>query len=248
MPTYLRLIILIGEVIGFLVFSIIMCRRSYREYKKGNYSKGALKFDFGYFALSSIIVIGMLFFSFPTLIFASYNKMLLLTSFIVFVILMTLGGSIIYDTNEVAGALIGIFSFILVISVLVIAIVFSAMSTQVITISSCIEEKQDTEVVYPVMNLTDKADIGYTEDDEGNITYSYYYQDKSGKWHFEDDFETEIVDIDVNSKPYLEKTITTKTFVNPEYKESSENYKTTEEKIKYVLYANEKHLIKIETD
>ena len=39
MPTYLRLIIMLGEIIGLLIFSFIRCRQDIKAYRKDKYNK-----------------------------------------------------------------------------------------------------------------------------------------------------------------------------------------------------------------
>lgn len=88
MPTYLRLIILIGEVIGFFIISVIYCIISYRKYKRKEISKNFLKFEFVYFSFINavIIVISILQFLKPGFVY--YDAFLTLILLLIIVVVV----------------------------------------------------------------------------------------------------------------------------------------------------------------
>ena len=95
MPTYLRLIIMLGEMIGLLIFSFIRCSKSFKIYKKekkNDVNRSDLKLLITFYAICNSIVLFVFIFSFQSYFFLCYNKLILLTiavfaSFLPFIIL-----------------------------------------------------------------------------------------------------------------------------------------------------------------
>ena len=92
MPTYLRLIIMLGEVIGFIVFSIFRINY-YRNNKKSD-----LKGISIYYIILDVLLVGTFFFSFPTMIFLSYSKIICTSCLFITSLMLSIGG--IIDNNS----------------------------------------------------------------------------------------------------------------------------------------------------
>lgn len=247
MPTALRIIIFAVELVGFIIFSVVSIRKFYKRYKVKGYSNGHIKeylrHDIIYLSINNIIIICLFLFTYPTFIFLSYSKMLLLSIVVLDSVLAVVGLGYIPDKWEKTS--IAVFSVALCIVFFYCVMAFAC--NIVIMDKTFIEQKESIETILPTMNLADKTKIsvGYTEDDDGNIDkYFYYYQDSEGKWHFENDCKVDIKYLEENENSYLEKYVETKIFLSEEKRDST----ITEEEITYTLFLNEKQLIKIETD
>ena len=85
-PIILAEKILLGEVIGFFIISVIYCIISYRKYKRKEISKNFLKFEFVYFSFINavIIVISILQFLKPGFVY--YDAFLTLILLLIIVV------------------------------------------------------------------------------------------------------------------------------------------------------------------
>lgn len=246
MPTALRIIIFAVEVVGFIIFSVLSIRKFYKRYKVKGYSnyeiKEKVRYDIIYLSINNIIIICLFLFTYPTFIFLSYSKMLLLSIVVLGSVLAVVVLGYIPDKWEKTS----IWVFTVTLGIISLYCVMAAAGNIVIMDKTFIEQKETIERTFPTMNLADKTKIsvGYTEDDDGNIDkYFYYYQDSEGKWHFENDCKADIKYLEKNENSYLEKRVETKIFLSEEKRDSTIN----EEEITYTLFLNEKQLIKIET-
>lgn len=247
MPTALRIIIFAVELVGFIIFSVVSIRKFYKRYKVKGYSndkiKGKVRYDIKYFTINNMILICLFLFTYPSFVFLSYSKMLLLSIAVICSVLMVVGIGYLGDKWEK----VSIIMHSIGLSVGIIYCTIAATGNIVIMDKTFIEQKETIETILPTMNLADKTKIsvGYMEDDDGNIDkYFYYYQDSEGKWHFENDCKVDIKYLEENENSYLEKYVETKIFLSEEKRDST----ITEEEITYTLFLNEKQLIKIETD
>ena len=102
MPTFLRLIIMLGEIFGFIIVLIILGNKLDKKDRAcGRYSEKkineAIKLDI---FIPSIIRVLILIFSFPQLIFLSYHKMIYFSVLMVSSILFYLGMYLRIDRGE----------------------------------------------------------------------------------------------------------------------------------------------------
>ena len=82
MSEIIRLIIMIGEMIGFIIFSIVFVmkcdkrrRNRDKEYTEEKLKK-AKKINIIYLTVKNIIIMAVFFFSCPQLVFLSYHKII----------------------------------------------------------------------------------------------------------------------------------------------------------------------------
>lgn len=152
MPTYLRLIIMLGEVIGFSIFSIIFIFYRYNTLKKDTERiqlKSIIKSDSILFGILNVILISVFCFSFPHLIFFSYGKMICLSIIEIGIIAMIIGASICDNHSVVAGimlviALVGVLT-------LICTIVFSFSKSEPIPVfKKVITENEEIKVSYSI--------------------------------------------------------------------------------------------------
>ena len=253
MPTYLKLIVMLGEVIGCIIFSFIRCRNYYKIYTEiykkdweNKNGKTELKAVIIYYSICVSILLFLFVFSFPSYIFLSYNKLIVITTIIILTVMpfvmnskadffnkypsilfMTCLGWCMALVFVLAGTIIGFFN-----------------CKQCIQFKKCINEEKEVEIIYPVMNLTEKSKIGYTEDSNGDIkSYHFFYQDDYGNWSYVDEFIEVAIEQPYDGISFVKKYITKKTIYNYELDES-----TSQEEIRYVLYYNPNDLIKLITD
>lgn len=252
MPTALKLI-LVGETIGFLTFSVIMRIVNYRYYKKGTITKADLKEDIILHAIFNVILIASFVFAFPTFTFFSYNKFICTSAICICLVLIELA-DIIYDDKKkkrkiVAENLMGwsfIFGIAFVIGTIVCSICSIFMPEELCQFKTCISQEETTEVIYPEVILNDKYKIEFTRDYSGKInSYSFYYHDNSNNWYYTDAFSGDVEKLSNDKSSYVEKNIVTKTILNYYLKESDDNYITEEKAVTYKLYINQNELIEI---
>lgn len=251
MPTFLKLIIMLAEVIGFCIFSFIRCRKQYKIYKEDKedeVQKSNLKVSIIYYSICVSIVLFIFIFTFPAYVFLSYNKLILITVAIIASIIpcILLSKIDFFDHHEVIGGTVIALFIVLLGYTFAITIVSFFAYEQCIQFKECISEEKDTKIIYPVMNLTDNSKIGYTEDSNGNIdSYRFFYQDDFGNWCEVNGFIENAEELSNDESSYVEKYVTTRTILNYEFNESDDNYRTTEEIITYIVHYNPNELIKI---
>lgn len=250
MPTYLRLIIMLGEIIGLLIFSFIRCRQDIKAYRKDKYNKvniSTLKISIIYYAICNIIILFIFIFTFPSYIFLSYSKLILLTIAVVSSFLP----SIFLTKYEEHSGICAIVFFLFCAGIVSTGVItaFSFCSPEdFIHFKACINEESFTETIAPEMNLTEQSKIGYSVNDSGNIdNYIFFYRDNKGNWcKVEEPIEKEnTIELSKDKSSYIEKYVTIKTILNFELHESDDNYTITEETISYKLYYNQAELVKI---
>lgn len=239
MPTYLRLIIMLGEVIGFLAFTIIRFIQVYHK-EDGIEDKSEI-------VLASIcnafLIIGFIF-GFWKYTFLSYNKMIFLSLFIISIIIFKVA-IVIDDNHESISTIMFCIGMIGAIAAFVI-ILISFFNPNFIPFKTCINEEKYMETINTEIHLTSESKVGYTLDDFGNIdTYVFFYQDNNGKWKKVDESISDTRELSNDKGSYVEKYVTTRTILNHELNESDDNYITTEEIVTYILYYNQNELIEI---
>lgn len=238
MPAYIRLIIMIGEIIGLGIVSIVFMRKAIKEAKaeqelKVNFRYVITAFDTWLIIILNIINICIFVFSSYNLQFCSYQKLVLVSLFTIFSILFIIIS--MYQEPHKIHFSIFIISFLVDILVLCGFIASLIEPVEWIHIKKVINEENTEELIYPMKF------IGYNKDDD---TYVFFYKDDRGN-HFEDDCKAKVILISDSEDSYLEKYTKTKTFLNEERKHSSDDYITEEKETSYVLYLNEKQLIEL---
>ena len=250
MPTYLRLIIMLGEIVGLLIFSFVRCKQHIKVYKKDKYNavcRSDLKVSIVYYSICNIIILFIFTFSFPSYIFLSYNKLILITiavitSFLPYVFIIKL------EKYMLISAILFFLLVVGMVSTVVITVFSFCAPEELIQFKIYSNEENNIEKINPEINLTSKSKIGHYLDDSGDIdNYIFFYQDSNNNWHKVDEpienRNTQKISTDENS--YVEKYVTTKTILNVELDESDKNYITTEKTISYKLYYNPIELMEI---
>lgn len=248
MPTYLKLIIMLGEIIGLFIFSFIRCRQYFKAYKEDKYNedkRSDLKVSIIYYAICNSIILFVFIFAFPSYMFLSYSK-LILTTIAVIISFLPYVFSIMSEKHIWIGGLIFVLFVFGGVFTIVITIFGFCAPEEFMQFKTCINEEKYIETINPEINLTDKSKIGYTEDFDGNIdSYCFFYQDDSDNWCYVNEFIENTEKLSNDESSYVEKYVTTKTILNHELNESDDNYMTTEESVKYILYYNPNELLKI---
>lgn len=250
MPTYLRLIIMLGEIIGFIVFSIIRI-----NYYRNN-MRSDLKGISIYYIILNVMLVSTFFFSFPTIIFLSYSKIICLSCMFTTFLMLSIGGIIDNNSNtKIKIITVGLLYTFGVIGGLISFIMPIGGSIQVaidpehwMQFKTCINEEVNIETINPEIYLTDKSKIGHYLDYSGDVdNYIFFYQDSNNNWcKVDEPIESKNTKIlSDNESSYVEKYVSTKTILNLELDESDDNYITTEETVSYKLYYNPKELIEI---
>lgn len=255
MPTVLRLILLLGEVIGFLAFSIVRMVSISKKQKMKKLSEVDKKIFFVFYIISNAIMIISLLFVFPSLIFLSYNKIMVTSVFLVLLLIICVGG-IISENNENQNKrkydhgmfmmLIGFIAGVAWLFTILVASIFSIFNTDntLLQIKECIEESDSNYITY---QIDDK--IGITIDSSGKIsTYNFLYHDDSNNWYYLDEYIDKTKELKTDEKSYVEKRVITRVIVNKELYTSNEQYITEEKDIYYKLYYNPNDLVKLKSD
>lgn len=247
MPTYLRLLIMIGEIIGLMWYSFNVLKKEYTDKdKKFNISVIINTSDGKMFTILNIINILIFIFSFCDLIFCSYHKLIMLSCY-------TIGVITLFLNIKKAGQS----SFVSILccislTVALIAVIASAISLVMlftdeenifIDTKQTIKEEEYDETLYP-MNLTEKSVIAYNKEYD---SYIFFYQNDN-EYHFEDNMKPEDVIVISKGDSYVVKNVKVKTLLNEEYPASSKNYITEETETSFTLYLNKEQMISIETD
>ena len=245
-----RAIIFGIELVGFVVLSIFVAAKFYKRHcskKSEKYAIKNLKFNLFCYAINFAIIFAIFLFSYPSLIFLSYNKLILVSlvelASILIILLSYLKLNKIRDFTMV---------FILAISCTLILIIsidgIIGNKGFIIENKVAISEQTEKKIIAPTM--FSKNQIGYTADIEGNIkTYVFYYQGNNGVWEYEElkASETKVEKIK-DADTYIEKTVTITSYYKQEKKTLKEDYITTEENEKYTIYLNLNQMVEVKTD
>ena len=150
MSEIIRLIIMIGEIVGFGIFSIIFIFNRYNKLKEDTEKvelKGIIKSDSILFGILNIILICVFCFSFPNLIFLSYGKMIFLSA-IELGIIATIIGAHITDTHSVIAGIMFVIMIVGFIT-LICTIVFSFSKNEPIPVfKKVITQNEEIKVSY----------------------------------------------------------------------------------------------------
>ena len=205
-----RAIIFGIELVGFAIFCIVVTVKEYKQdLYKGSEMKwedviSNLRFNIIYFIINYVVILSLFVFSYPSYVFLSYSKLILLSvSILVSVAILlffTNKNSLEHTTREFICIMIGFFS--------VIYFLFAIIGIAGVEKKIVVSEQTDTQKIIPVM-FSKNNQIGYTADLEGNIkTYVFYYQGNNGVWEYEEvkASETKVEKIkDTNT--YIERTM-----------------------------------------
>ena len=248
MPTYLRLIIMLGEMIGLLIFSFIRCSKSFKIYKKekkNDVNRSDLKLLITFYAICNSIVLFVFIFSFQSYFFLCYNKLILLTiavfaSFLPFIILKNID-----KHNGISTIVLFVFC-VGMVTTGVVTIYSLCAPSQLIQFKTCIKEEKYIETINPEIKLTDKSKIGHYLYGSGDVyNYIFFYKDSNGNWCKVDEPIEDAIELSSSESSYVEKKVTTKTILNFELNEADDNYITKEETVSYKLYYNPNEVIDI---
>ncbi len=250
MPTYLKLIIMLGETIGLLIFSFIRCRQDFKVYKEdkcNGTNRSNLKISIIYYSICNSIILFIFIFTFPSYMFLSYSKLILIT---IAVITSFLPYVFIIKLEKYMGiSAILFFLFVLgMVSTGVITVFSFCAPESFIQFKTCINEETNIEKINPEINLTDKSKIGHYLNDSGDIdNYIFFYQNSDSNWcKVDESIERENTkELSNGESSYVEKYVTTRTIWNLELDESDDNYIITEKTVSYNLYYNPNELIEI---
>ena len=259
MSEIIRLIIMIGEIIGFIFFSIIFVmkcdkrrRNSDEEYTEEKLKK-AKKINIIYLTINNIIIMAVFFLSCPQLVFLSYHKTIYLSIIIVASILIFLGYYMVNaDLTRYAEKTIKSWIAIFMIAIGFIMMALFLPSNILVSVNSanytlefktCINQEETVETIYP--EFVGNTKIGHFEDSD---KYIFGFKDNQGTWIIEDDLEVKPENLKSSDNTYIEKHTVTKTFKDIERHVESDDYITTEDEVIYVLFLNEGQLIEIKTD
>lgn len=150
MSEIIRLIIMIGEIVGFGIFSIIFIFNRYNKLKEDTEKvelKGIIKSDSILFGILNIILICVFCFSFPNLIFLSYGKMIFLSAIELGIIAMIIGAHIT-DTHSVIAGIMFVIMIVGFIT-LICTIVFSFSKNEPIPVfKKVITQNEEIKVSY----------------------------------------------------------------------------------------------------
>lgn len=251
MSAFFRILIFVGEFIILWIFTFFAIRKIRKRRKKtkelyGLYKKAKI-YNILYFSLNNIILICIFLFTYSSFVFLSYNKMIMMASFIFIYIFLT---SMWYNDESFDNSVSAFIGKMVCVFAAVIGLFFMHYATineSAFPNKICVDQKESTEIIYPCVNLKDKAKIGYSLDSDGKIcTYNFYYEingDIYGELLNNKD-SYKIIPIK-NKDSYLIKYIVTKTFLNKEKKETDKNYKYSEDEITYKFYLNKNDLVEI---
>lgn len=131
MPTWARAIIFGLELVGFLIICIVM---TYKYYKKCELKNGkmiaikCIKENAACFAVFYAVVLGLFLFTYPTLTFLSFDKMLMVGIFVIMFSLTII--SCFYLDTKKENFFVALFSGVGI----VFLILFALMSTKMLYI------------------------------------------------------------------------------------------------------------------
>ena len=254
MPTFLRLIIMLGEIFGFIIISIVLIRKNditirnmYTERMINKIKKDNIIYVIG----NSIIIVLIFILSFPKLIFLSYHKMIYLSVFIVFAVLNMLGDYVFNDnikemlskTSKKVSIAVGVCTVSKYAQVICIILIFVLSFTGNITEFKVLtDQKENVEIFYPELMDEDKK-IGHIR---GTNRYVYFHKDSVENWTIIDNMEIMPENDKSSDDTFVKKYTVTKTFNDIERDNNSDKYVITENEVTYVLYLNPEQLAELD--
>lgn len=241
-----RAIIFGIELVGFIILCTVATTKLYLNDKLKAEEKvvnSNLKFNIIYFITNFAIILILFSFTYPSFVFLSYSKLILVSVFVMISCIPIMIFAFEKPKSENNQSICLLIAMILFVTFFVLAIFRMLNIENKIVVS----EQTETETITPTMFSENQ--IGYTADSEGNIkTYIFYYMD-NGIWNQE---EVNASDVKVekikDADSYIEKTVTTTSYCKQEKKTSEEDYIYSEETEKYTFYINLNQRVEIKTD
>lgn len=238
MPMWARAIIFGIELVGFILSSIFVTKKSYKEGKQDNLTnkeiKGDLKFNIIFCSVIFAIILALFLLTFPSYVFFSYNKLLLVS--VVELVFISLIMWVLTYKRKISYIFMYLFALF---SILTIALL-PTMAIGALRIDDKVavsEPSVEKEIIIPTMFSENQ--IGNVYDAEGNLKkHIFYYKDEDG-WHYKElDSDTNKL-ISKNEKTYIERTTKRTICCNKEKKPTEEDYSYIEEKEEYVIYQHQ---------
>lgn len=242
-----RAIIFGIELVGFIIFSVFATIKFYKRHcieKDRNYTIKNLKFNLIYSSINFAIILALFFFTYPSLVFLSYNKLLLISLVellsILIILLSYLRVNKVRDYIMITMASI---SFVIILIISIDGIIGS--NSGIIENKLVISEQTETQTITSPTMFTENQ-VGFVTDNEGNTkTYVFYYKDND-IWNYKElkVSETKIIRIQ-DKDTYIEETVTKTEYCKKEKKPSAKDYNYVEEKVKHTLYLNLRQRVEI---
>lgn len=241
MSLTLRAIVMIAELVVLIGFDVLY----FKINKSKGYSKENLRFEMKIYHISILVFIALCIFLYPSYIFLSMSKLIFVSIiFILFILFLIIVFCLDYTKKE------GIADFLILLILLDVAIVIAVTITAIKgTFNYDNKEWITNEITFETIEPTmfSENQIGYTADSEGNQKTFLFFYEKDGAWNFEEIDASEVKRERIKDKDtYIEKTITTKKFINTEKRESAKDYISEEKnEADYTLFLNLKQMVEI---
>ena len=188
--------------------------------------------------------------AYPKLIPESYNRLIVMIVFFLGTMLVFIGYYVVgADMDGYCITLkerIGTYTIsvgVLIHIFCIIFVIFSFFDFSVIERKELVEQKEAIEIIRP--EYVGGFKIGYIKDEN---KYVYGYKNDDGVWFFEEGLIVEPENVKNSQDTYIEKHITTKTYVDKERRTGSDGYKSTRDEEKYTLYLNPEQMVEIENN
>ena len=234
MSIALRIVIFIAMFLVFIgsaVATLLMQKKKFGECFKSNIIGNVLFF---------ITAVLLFIFLNPTLVFLSYNKMMILgMAFALYIVFNITLWNVKYLK----------FPFIVIEGLVLICAFMMSEGLLVNGFKELVDENTQPVKINPTIyidcdeEVANKISIVARKDREGNIeSYIYYYKNNNGEW-CEDEIDVNSENLEIfytdSEDSYIHKTITTSTYLLTEMKEPEE---VKEEKYEYIMCINESQL------
>lgn len=239
-----RAIIFGIELVGFIIFSIFAIIKFYKkdvldeDIKK---TKKEMRFNIIYFSINFLIILAIFLFTYTSYVFFSYNKLILITSFVILSVMFILTA---LTARKSVQNVFGVLTFI---AFMAFSIILGFMVGGELDIDNTVVISKQTKmqtITSPTMFTENQ--VGFVTDNEGNTkTYVFYYKDND-IWNYKElkVSETKIIRIQ-DKNTYIEETVTKTQYCKKEKKPSAKDYNYVEEKVKHTLYLNLRQRVEI---
>ena len=265
MSTLVRAIIFSSELVVYVIVSVVAtyifwkkdCKNdiTYVLSKYQNPRKNR-KINIVCFSILFLFILGIFLFAYPSFVFLSYNKMVLVSSTIILSSLLIILEALEIPKNDELRFSFGTLSVIIYIAILFSFILGNINNYE----DKVILEQRQTEIQEISPSISSENQIAYTSDYDGNIeTYSFYYKDNEGSLNFKKlnalekeiiesengDIETEQVEVIYikNKDSYIVKESRITEYVKREKKSTEKDYTFTETNTIYKIYLNKEQLV-----
>lgn len=246
MPIWLRAIIFSLEFIGFIILCVFATNKFYKKDLEEEQEIVAIKHrkeNIIYFSVNFAIILSLFLFTYPSYVFLSYSKIILVTIAIILssVIIVMVGFD--DDSNFIRQS-----AFCMVICILIMVTIIGAIKGCFNIDNKVVyKEKNNPEIITPLMFEENK--IGYSCDENGKIEKYYFYYIENDELFFEQLKPSEVKVVDLKDKDtYVEKQETKIVHLKKEKKETEADYSYTETNASYKIYLNKKQMTEIKTN